>query len=42
VFGWWILDGEVSAQTVMGYPHRNHEKIAERNTFPQNMPLPTA
>ncbi|MDP3186716.1 MAG: NADH-quinone oxidoreductase subunit D [Anaerolineales bacterium] len=35
-----ILDGEniVSLKPVMGYLHRNHEKIGERNTFLQNMP----
>ena len=35
-----VLDGEVIAQLkpVMGYLHRNHEKIGERNTFLQNMP----
>ena len=34
------LDGEtiVDLQPVMGYLHRNHEKIGERNTFLQNMP----
>jgi NADH-quinone oxidoreductase subunit D/NADH-quinone oxidoreductase subunit C/D len=26
-------------KTVMGYLHRNHEKIGERNTFLQNMPF---
>lgn len=36
-----ILDGEtiVSLKPVMGYLHRNHEKIGERNTFLQNMPF---
>ncbi len=36
-----MLDGEtiVSLKPVMGYLHRNHEKIAERNTFLQNMPF---
>ena len=35
-----VLDGEliVSLKPVMGYLHRNHEKIGERNTFLQNMP----
>ncbi len=35
-----ILDGEtiVSLKPVMGYLHRNHEKIGERNTFLMNMP----
>ena len=35
------LDGEtiLSLKPVMGYLHRNHEKIAERNTFLQNMPF---
>ncbi|MBU2611560.1 MAG: NADH-quinone oxidoreductase subunit C, partial [Chloroflexi bacterium] len=35
-----ILDGEkiVSLKPVMGYLHRTHEKIGERNTFLQNMP----
>ncbi len=35
-----ILDGETieSLKPVMGYLHRNHEKIGERNTFLQNMP----
>ncbi|MDI6769128.1 MAG: NADH-quinone oxidoreductase subunit D [Anaerolineales bacterium] len=35
-----ILDGEniVSLKPVMGYLHRNHEKIGERNTYLQNMP----
>lgn len=35
-----MLDGEtvVSLKPVMGYLHRNHEKIGERNTFLQNMP----
>jgi NADH:ubiquinone oxidoreductase subunit D/NADH:ubiquinone oxidoreductase subunit C len=35
-----VLDGEVVAglKPVMGYLHRNHEKIGERNTFLQNMP----
>ncbi|MCZ7546488.1 MAG: NADH-quinone oxidoreductase subunit D [Anaerolineae bacterium] len=34
------LDGEtiVELQPVMGYLHRNHEKIGERNTYLQNMP----
>jgi len=35
-----VLDGEIiaSLKPVMGYLHRNHEKIGERNTFLQNMP----
>ncbi len=35
------LDGEtiVSLKPVMGYLHRNHEKIGERNTFLLNMPF---
>lgn len=35
-----ILDGEtiVSLRPVMGYLHRNHEKIGERNTYIMNMP----
>jgi NADH:ubiquinone oxidoreductase subunit D/NADH:ubiquinone oxidoreductase subunit C len=35
-----VLDGEtiVSLKPVMGYLHRNHEKIGERNTFLQIMP----
>jgi NADH-quinone oxidoreductase subunit C/D len=35
-----MLDGEkiVSLKPVMGYLHRNHEKIGERNTFIMNMP----
>jgi NADH:ubiquinone oxidoreductase subunit D len=35
------LDGEtiVALKPVMGYLHRNHEKIGERNTFLQNMPF---
>jgi NADH:ubiquinone oxidoreductase subunit D/NADH:ubiquinone oxidoreductase subunit C len=35
-----LLDGEtiVSLKPVMGYLHRNHEKIGERNTFLMNMP----
>ncbi len=34
------LDGEtvVDLKPVMGYLHRNHEKIAERNTYIMNMP----
>ncbi len=34
------LDGEtvVELKPVMGYLHRNHEKIGERNTFIQNIP----
>jgi len=36
-----MLDGETVAdlKPVMGYLHRNHEKIGERNTFLQNMPF---
>ncbi|MBE3038688.1 MAG: NADH-quinone oxidoreductase subunit D [Chloroflexi bacterium] len=35
-----VLDGEkiVNLKPVMGYLHRNHEKIGERNTFIMNMP----
>ncbi len=35
------LDGEtvVGLKPVMGYMHRNHEKIGERNTFLMNMPF---
>jgi NADH:ubiquinone oxidoreductase subunit D/NADH:ubiquinone oxidoreductase subunit C len=35
------LDGEtiVALKPVVGYLHRNHEKIGERNTFLQNMPF---
>jgi NADH-quinone oxidoreductase subunit D/NADH-quinone oxidoreductase subunit C/D len=35
------LEGEtvVEVKPVMGYLHRNHEKIGERNTFLQNMPF---
>ncbi len=35
------LDGEtiVDIKPVMGYLHRNHEKIGERNTFLQNIPF---
>ena len=34
------LEGETIAalEPVMGYMHRNHEKIGERNTYIQNMP----
>ncbi len=34
------VDGEtvVALKPVMGYLHRNHEQIGERNTFLQNMP----
>ena len=34
------LDGEtiVDLKPVMGYLHRNHEKIGERNTYLQIMP----
>jgi NADH-quinone oxidoreductase subunit C/D len=35
-----LLEGEtiVDLKPVMGYLHRNHEKIAERNTFLQTLP----
>ena len=35
-----VLEGEtiVELKPVMGYLHRNHEKIGERNTYLQNMP----
>ncbi|NTV35616.1 MAG: NADH-quinone oxidoreductase subunit NuoD, partial [Anaerolineaceae bacterium] len=35
------LDGETitNLKPVMGYLHRNHEKIGEKNTFLQNMPF---
>ncbi|MCP4140404.1 MAG: NADH-quinone oxidoreductase subunit D [Chloroflexi bacterium] len=35
------LDGEtiLNLKPVMGYLHRNHEKIGERNTYLQNMPF---
>ncbi len=35
-----VLDGEtvLSLKPVVGYLHRNHEKIGERNTVLQNMP----
>ena len=35
-----VLEGEnvIELKPVMGYLHRNHEKIAERNTYLQNMP----
>ena len=35
-----MLDGEtiISLKPVMGYLHRNHEKIGERNTYLMNMP----
>jgi NADH-quinone oxidoreductase subunit C/D len=35
-----VLDGEtiVSLKPVVGYLHRNHEKIGERNTYIMNMP----
>lgn len=35
-----VLEGEtvVALKPVLGYMHRNHEKIGERNTFLQNMP----
>lgn len=36
-----VLDGEtiVGLKPVVGYLHRNHEKIGERNTFLQNIPF---
>jgi NADH-quinone oxidoreductase subunit D/NADH-quinone oxidoreductase subunit C/D len=36
-----VLDGEtvVDLKPVMGYLHRNHEKIGERNTWLANMPF---
>jgi NADH-quinone oxidoreductase subunit D/NADH-quinone oxidoreductase subunit C/D len=36
-----VLDGEtvVDLKPIMGYLHRNHEKIGERNTFLQNLPF---
>lgn len=36
-----MLDGEtiVNLKPVMGYLHRNHEKIGERNTYLMNMPF---
>jgi NADH:ubiquinone oxidoreductase subunit D/NADH:ubiquinone oxidoreductase subunit C len=36
-----VIDGEtvVDVKPVMGYLHRNHEKIGERNTFIQNIPF---
>ncbi len=36
-----LLEGEtvVELKPVMGYLHRNHEKIGERNTWQQNMPF---
>jgi NADH-quinone oxidoreductase subunit C/D len=35
-----VLEGEkvLALKPVIGYLHRNHEKIGERNTFLQNMP----
>jgi NADH-quinone oxidoreductase subunit C/D len=35
-----VLDGEtiLSLKPVLGYLHRNHEKIGERNTYIMNMP----
>lgn len=35
-----VLDGEtiIDLKPVMGYLHRNHEKIGERNTWSQNIP----
>jgi len=36
-----VIEGEtiLALKPVMGYLHRNHEKIGERNTFLQNMPF---
>jgi NADH-quinone oxidoreductase subunit C/D len=36
-----VLDGEtiVALKPVVGYLHRNHEKIGERNTYLHNMPF---
>jgi NADH-quinone oxidoreductase subunit C/D len=36
-----VLEGEtiIALKPVMGYLHRNHEKIGERNTFLQNIPF---
>ncbi len=36
-----LLEGEeiVDIKPVLGYLHRNHEKIGERNTYLQNMPF---
>ena len=36
-----VVEGEtiVDLKPVMGYLHRNHEKIGERNTFLQNIPF---
>lgn len=36
-----VINGEtvVSLKPVLGYLHRNHEKIGERNTFLQNIPF---
>ena len=36
-----VIDGEtiVDLKPVMGYLHRNHEKIGERNTYIMNMPF---
>lgn len=36
-----VLEGEkvLALKPVIGYLHRNHEKIGERNTFAQNMPF---
>ena len=35
------MDGETitALEPVMGYLHRNHEKIGERNTFIMNIPF---
>jgi NADH:ubiquinone oxidoreductase subunit D/NADH:ubiquinone oxidoreductase subunit C len=36
-----LMEGEtvLDLKPVMGYLHRNHEKIGERNTYAQNMPF---
>jgi NADH:ubiquinone oxidoreductase subunit D len=36
-----VLDGEtvVALEPIMGYMHRNHDKIGERNVYIQNMPF---
>lgn len=36
-----VLEGEtiIELKPVMGYLHRNHDKIGERNTYIQNMPF---
>ena len=35
------LDGEtvIDVEPIVGYLHRNHEKIGERNVYMQNMPF---